>query len=152
MLDHWGPQCSWQCTSFGTLPTSDQTVPRAELLAATRALVEFMGIPGLQRLCIYSDSKYFVYHAHKGHGSGLDGDNCDLWNDWWEAHQKAGISVVVAKVKAHLTAAGLAGPDSITSMRGNFMADTLAGLGASRDGWPTFYHGGSRPEARRCFG
>ena len=40
--------------------------------------------------------------------------------------------MVVAKVKAHLTVDGLVGPDSITSMRGNFMVDTLAGLGASR--------------------
>eukprot|EP00973_Karenia_brevis_P083299 11552081-Karenia_brevis.AAC.1 len=81
------------------------TVPRAEMTAATRALlhVKTTGLRGTQ-VAIWSDSKVVVQGYNRGEIHTLQSMLVKDWEDLWvqaEAITQRGISVFIKKVKAH---------------------------------------------------
>ena len=132
MVDSMGPANTMAQVTYGALGGLPQTVPRSELTAALAALRAFSG-----PLILYSDCDYFVKGVGKSSHWHLTCSNNDLWAQFvplWSARRG---EVRVLKVKAHAQAHHLqAGLITVPELRGNYLADGVAGLAASSHSIP----------------
>jgi len=106
-----------------------QTVPRAELAAATVAIRE---LPGPQ-LHLHTDCQLVVTGSNKAPGSGLSGSLAGAWSKVWKVYQYHDQVAHVPKVPAHTALEDVQyGRVSAKDQFGNAMADVLAGLAAQQ--------------------
>ena len=94
-----------ECHGRGPL-VGRQTVPRAELGAGIATL---KNTDDTRKVTIRSDCKYCVEGARKRTAKHIQGDNGDLWDEWWQA--AASKKHFLGKVATDC-AAGLAAADS----------------------------------------
>ena len=109
----------------GILPTSNQTIQRAEILAGTVATASAL------HPVVISDSLYFVRWARRLLECWVNGvdpvwpvDNLDLWEFFWEALSGC-TSAEFVWTKAHRSFVGLEGLDLLIA-QGNDAADQHA--------------------------
>ena len=114
----------------GPLPGPKQTVNRGELLAVVRLLARIdSSMPGWTN--VYTDSAYVWKGACDPCKPQLNGDNGDLWMQFYVLRDELHGRVLVSKVKAHCTQHHVdIGAISLHDWLGNDLADNLAGQAA----------------------
>ena len=116
----------------GILHSRNQSVARAELLAAVEALR--LARRATQQVVIWTDCMFvingFARGRRKKHLS-----HADLWEEFWTAHDVIGPPILFHKFwRSHATEAEIAaGPISPLEAYGNEAADKLAARGALRN-------------------
>ena len=122
---------SLQNGMYGTLPGVRQTVPRAEITAATQALNHSVPSEGAATFEFCTDCMVLVNGWWRGKAKCMQSCNADVWEDFWNAVDAFPGAVLIRKVKAHTTQEDVeAGRISAEDKKGNEAADHNAGLGA----------------------
>ena len=116
----------------GILHGRNQSVARAELLAAVEAL--WLCESATRQVIIWTDCMFVINGFARGRRR-KHLSHADLWEDFWKAHDAIGPPVLFHKVwRSHATEAEIAaGLISPLEAYGNEVADKLAARGALRN-------------------